>query len=647
MKVSMRGVLIAATLSLCLTSIANAAVPEAFAKLPEFEGASLSPRGDRIALKMRVNGRVLLNILRLADMKSIGTFGLHDQRDIEDVYWASNDRLLFGLSFREGKDEAVVETGDLMSVNVDGTEVRTLLGPDRANVLVIDRNFRDWEVVDTLDDDEDNVLVSKYELTSPLPYLYRLNVKTGKKIRLLQARYRWGDFMTDHAGKVRVQGGTERDGTYVILYRDSEESDWREVGRYSFKGDNDEDFEPIAFARDNKRIYFRSAADERTEGLYLLDPDKGAEPQLLFRDPTYDVGGLIPSRGAGEPIGVRWRGARGEWKYFEPHHADVALFEQIRKVFAGRDLTITSMSDDGSKAVLYVESDVEPGTYYLMDLAKGSLVSRFPTRGWLDPKAMHPTEPIALKARDGVPLQGYLTRPKNLAAGAKNKMVVYVHGGPIGVRDHWGFDPEVQWMASNGYTVLQVNYRGSGGYGPGFEVAGYGEFGGKMQDDVTDATLWAIEQGHADKSAICIYGGSYGAYAAMMGVIREPALYRCGIGYAGLYDLELWSRDSLAASTHEGRAYQRAVVGKDVEQLRKISPAWRAEEIQVPVLLVHGGADRRTPVEQFKAMQAALTKAKKPVETIFKKNEEHGFYNESNVAEYYAKLVEFLDANTK
>jgi dipeptidyl aminopeptidase/acylaminoacyl peptidase len=639
---------IVASLICCCISISDAAVPEAFAKLPEFESVRVSPNGDRLAVTMRSQNRVILNILRLSDMKSIGTFGLYDERDIEDVYWASNDRLLFGLAYRRGKNEAAVFTGDLMSVNVDGSEVRTLLGPDKDNLLLIDLNYRDWDIVDLLDADADHVLVSKYELTSPLPYLYRLNIKTGRKTRLLQSRYRYGDFMTDHKGLVRFQGGTERDGTYVMLYRDSEEGEWREIARYSTTGDDEEGgFDPIAFALDNKRIYFRDWRNGETSGLYLLDPEKGSEPELLFRDKVYDVGGLIPSRMRGVPIGVRWEAARTEWKYFEPHHPDVPLFESIRRAFAGQDVSIVSMSHEGSKAVLHAEGDVDPGTYYLMDLSKGTLLSRFPSRSWLQAKDLSPTEAIELTARDGLRLHGYLTRPKNAASGAKKKMVVLVHGGPIGVRDHWQFNPEVQWLAANGYAVLQVNFRGSGGYGPNFRYAGYGEWGAKMQDDVTDATLWAIGQGHADKSYVCIYGASYGAYSAMMGLVREPALYRCGIGYAGLYDLDLWQRDSMAASTPEGRAYQRAVVGKNTDELRRLSPTWRAEEIRAPVLLVHGGADRRTPVDQFKSMKAALEKAGKPTQTMFKKNEEHGFYNEANVAEFLETMINFLDQHMK
>jgi dipeptidyl aminopeptidase/acylaminoacyl peptidase len=474
-----------------------------------------------------------------------------------------------------------------------------------------------------------------------------MNTKSGTKTRLLQARLRGGDFMTDHNGKVRFQGGTERDGTYVILYRDNEDDDWREIVRYSSIGEDEGGFAPIAFARDNRRIYFVDWRNARTTGLYLLDPDKGNEPTLLFRDDVYDVTGLIPSRTRGEPIGVRWQAERTQWKYFEPHHPDVPLFESIRRLFDGQNISIVSMSDDGSKAVVFAGSDVDPGTYYLLDLSGGKLMMKFPTRPWINAQDMSPMQPIELTARDGVRLHGYITRPKNLPADAKKKMVVLVHGGPHGIRDSWGFRSQVQWLAANGYAVLQVNYRGSGGYGPVFEGMGFREWGGKMQDDVTDATLWAIEQGYADKSHICIAGGSYGAYSAMMGLVREPSLYRCGIGYVGLYDLELWKRDSAAASTPEGRAYQRAVVGKDSDQLRKVSPAARAAEIQAPVLLVHGGMDERTPVSQFKNMKAALEKANKRVTTIFKKNEEHGFYNEKNIAEYYQAMIEFLDEHTK
>lgn len=648
MKNRVLGLLALAALAINSLPAAAAASADTFARLPEIGGVTVSPDGDRLAVQMRVKGRTVLNILRLADMKSIGTFGMHDQRDIEDVYWKSNDRLLFGISYREGKEEAKVATGDLMAVNVDGSGVATLLAPQRGNLLVLDLNFRDWRMVDMLRDDPNNVLIYKYEADSPMPYLYRLNVKTGSRNLVMQARNRGGGFMTDHEGKVRFQWGDESDGTTVILSRDSADGPWREVGRYAYDDEDDgADFDPIAFAGDNRRIYYRAAAGERTIGLYVLDPESGAEPQLLHRDDTYDVRSLVPGRRRGEFIGAAWEAERTQWRFFEPLHPDVPLFDALRKAFGGRDISIVNRSADGSKAVVYAGSDVDPGAYYVFDMAKASVLARFPTHPWLQSSALRPMEPVSFKARDGIQLHGYLTRPANAAQAGRKRMVVLVHGGPIGVRDYWGYDSEVQWLAANGFAVLQVNFRGSGGYGPAFENAGYGEFGGKMQDDVTDATRWAIEQGHADASAICIYGASYGAYAAMMGLIREPDLYRCGVGYAGLYDLDLWTQHSLAASSSETRAYQRKAVGEDRVHLRRISPTSRAAEIKVPVLLVHGGDDERTPVNQFRAMQAALRKADKPFEFILKDKEEHGFYNEANVAEFYSKLVEFLDKNTR
>ena len=358
----------------------------------------------------------------------------------------------------------------------------------------------------------------------------------------------------------------------------------------------------------------------------------------------YDLGRLLPSRTRGMPIGVAYEGERTQWRYFDPPHPDVQLFEAIRQVFGNRDVSVVDFSRDRSKAVFFAGSDVDAGAYYVFDLDRRTALTRFPTRSWIDPAQMSPMQPITLKARDGLELHGYLTQPKSRAPGARKKMVVLVHGGPIS-RDTWDFDPEVQWLAASGYSVLQVNFRGSSGYGNAFTNRLYGEWGAKMQDDVTDATRWAIEQGHADKSAICIYGGSYGAYSAMMGLVREPELYRCGVGYVGIYDLELWQRDSLAASTAEGRMYQRAVVGKDADQLHAISPAWRAAEVRAPVLLVHAGSDSRAPTAQFERMRDALTKAGKPVQTVFKRNEDHGFISEANRAEFFRKLVDFMDAS--
>ena len=648
MRGLMRIVAFTSILGAFAPAIAQPLSAEHFAKDAEFQRVVISPDGDRLATTLRVDGRVLLNVLQLPSLKPIGTFGLRDGRDVEDIYWATNDRILFGLSYRSGDEEAPVFTGDLMAVNVDGSGVKTLLS-SRSNIVSnVSISGRVWWILDVLRDDPDYVLIARYEYSKDyFPVVYRLNLKNGRLFHVLDARQRRADFLTDHEGKLRIQSGTELNDSWVIQYRGSEKSSWKEIGRYGGFGDNSVSFggiSPLEFDHDNKRVYAVDNLDSATKGLVLLDPENADDPpQLLFRHPIFDVNDLLPSRTRGQPIGVTWEGDRTEWRFFEPLHPDAALFEGIRQSFKGQDVHFKNFSWERNRAVFSVESDISPTLFYVIDLEHKKMLAKFPTRPWIDSSRMSPMLPLEMQARDDVTLRGYLTLPKERKKGALKKMVVLPHGGPHGVRDYWGFDPEVQWLAANGYAVLQVNYRGSSGYGKEFSALGHGEWGAKMQDDLTDATLWAIQNGFADQSAVCIYGGSYGGYASLMGVVREPNLYQCAVGFVGIYDLAMWKDYGAASSYAEGRAYQDAVIGQDEKTLRERSPAYRANEIKVPVLLIHGKDDYIAPIAQFDRMKDALEAAGNPPQTLLKTNEGHGFYGEENTAELYKTLVEFMD----
>jgi dipeptidyl aminopeptidase/acylaminoacyl peptidase len=224
-------------------------------------------------------------------------------------------------------------------------------------------------------------------------------------------------------------------------------------------------------------------------------------------------------------------------------------------------------------------------------------------------------------------------------------MVVFVHGGPYGIRDSWKFDPYVQAMATRGYAVLQVNYRGSGGYGYGFMKAGWMEWGGKMQDDVTDATRWAVAQGIADKDRICIYGGSYGGYAALEGAVKEPDLYRCAVGYVGVYDLKLMYADGDIPQSRYGKEYLKRVLGTGASVLAKGSPVDQLDALKAKVMLIVGGRDVRVPAAQGKNLHDALSHRGIQHEWLYKSDEAHGFYDEGNIAELFGKVDEFLAAN--
>jgi dipeptidyl aminopeptidase/acylaminoacyl peptidase len=254
-------------------------------------------------------------------------------------------------------------------------------------------------------------------------------------------------------------------------------------------------------------------------------------------------------------------------------------------------------------------------------------------------------EPFELRARDGIAIRGYLTTPK-VSNPKRLPMVVLVHGGPHGIFDSYGFDWEAQLLASRGYAVLQVNYRGSGGRGKVFEASGYGRWGAEMQDDVTDAVNWAIKDGVADASRICIMGGSFGAYSALAGVFREPEMFRCAVGIAGVYDLELMHKKGDIPDLESGRRYLRMAVGTDAADMQSRSPSFNAERIKAAVFLVHGRDDERAPYEQAVRMRAALQKAGNSPEWLVESKEGHGFFNEKNRAEVYTRILEFLAKHT-
>jgi dipeptidyl aminopeptidase/acylaminoacyl peptidase len=309
------------------------------------------------------------------------------------------------------------------------------------------------------------------------------------------------------------------------------------------------------------------------------------------------------------------------------------------KAFPGQIPIIVSASHDGTRAIVFVRSDVNPGDYYLLDPQAMSLDHLFSASRWIDPARMHAKESFVLEARDGVRLHGYVTRP---GGPGPYPLVVLPHGGPHGVRDDWNYDWEVQLLANRGYAVLQVNFRGSGGFGEDFESSGFHEWGGRMQDDITDATRWAIASKLAAPDRICIFGASYGGYAALMGAVREPDLYRCAIGYAGIYDLALMSSTGDVRRSRSGRAYLDLALGHDAARLEERSPASRASEIRIPVLLIHGKQDWRADFDQAKAMKAALESRHKPYQWMELRGEGHGVYDEETRREVYERILEFL-----
>jgi dipeptidyl aminopeptidase/acylaminoacyl peptidase len=318
----------------------------------------------------------------------------------------------------------------------------------------------------------------------------------------------------------------------------------------------------------------------------------------------------------------------------------------LDKGLPNRANTIVSMSDDLKKLVVFSWAAKDPGTYYLFDLNKKSLEPLFPRMPWIKPDQMAEVYPISYKARDGLVIHGYLTvppgkEPKHLP------LVVYPHGGPF-ARDTWEFDPDTQFLASRGYAVLQMNYRGSPGFGEAFSQSGYREIGRGMQDDITDGTRWAIAQGIADPGRIAIMGWSFGGYSVLMGVTREPDLYRCGIDLAGVTDWSAILKYSLEVSEQVGKEDILDKFGdpeKDAAVLADASPVNHLDKLRVPLLLAYSKDDQTVPYDQVKLLTSALDKANKPYEFMSTFNEGHGFYTHKRRLELYQRIDKFLAQN--
>jgi len=304
-----------------------------------------------------------------------------------------------------------------------------------------------------------------------------------------------------------------------------------------------------------------------------------------------------------------------------------------------------NIDDSGQQAVVFVSSDRNPGDYYLYDGRTHAVRYLFSELPGIDPKAMAAMQPISFKARDGQTIHGYLTLPMG-----KHKdlpLVINPHGGPFGIRDYWTFDPETEFLAYHGFAVLQVNYRGSGGYGIAFQRAGYQQWGKAMQDDLTDATRWAVQQGIADPQRICIYGGSYGGYAALEAVVKEPDLYKCAIGYAGVYDLVMLHDrgGELYFQSHGMGSYLNDTLGDNLDALRAASPVDHVNRIKAALFLAHGGADKTVPIDQVNELRSALDKAGTKYEWLYFPNEGHGFFKIDHQVTFYNEMLSFLDHN--
>jgi dipeptidyl aminopeptidase/acylaminoacyl peptidase len=615
---------------------------QTFFQAPAISGLTFSPNGKYIACLVPYERRTNLAVIDLekGTKKLLTNF---KDRQATQPSWASDDRILFRVdddgkeSFalyavdRDGKDPGILASGYSKAGTNNETNVRfrSVLGRiegDPKNILVLaNLTYRDWSDVAVM------------------------NLKTGKMTTLIEAPGNVDYYIRDHAGHVRL-AVVEMDQIRRVLHRDPKTRQWSTLGEYHV---DQPGWEPIAFDGDDRTLFIWSDVGRKTKAIYRYHVLERQQLDQVFADDTYDAldanstaaasftPNTIYDASSKKIVGLAYSADRTRFHWLDDEIKQLA--EKLETSLPNTVHRIRQFADDGSKIILFSSSDRDPGVYYLYERAKQKLSELAVIKPGIDPEKMAAMQPIEFAARDGLLVRGYLTLPKG-RAGKNLPLILHPHGGPFGIRDEWQYRDEVQFYANRGYAVLQVNYRGSGGYGREFEQAGFKKWGLEMQQDLSDAVKWAIAEGIADPNRVVISGASYGGYAAMAGLVFSPELYCAGINYVGVTDIELLIPKDAPPSLMYWRNTRLGSLGNaaDRKRIHDTSPVHFADRVRVPLLMAYGKNDPRVHIDHGFDMERALKKAGKRFEMIIEKDEGHGFRMEESAIGFFTKVDDFL-----
>lgn len=591
-----------------------------FFKNPDSTNYQISPDGKWISYLKPYERRMNIHIKENKDgAQEVRLTGSTD-RDIVNYFWKGGSHIIYTRDF--GGDE---------NFHIFTVDIQSKTEKDVTNYPSTRA-----EIIDPMDNIKDDEIVISHNMRDKKVFdVFRLNIKTGKLTPLAQNPGSITGWLTDHAGRLRI--AVESEGiNYNILYRDSEAQKFSKILTYSFK----ESFQPLFFTFDNKNLYAASNLNRDKESIVEFDIKSKKETKIIYQHPDVDVSVAMYSRKRKVLTSARFMTWKTMAQFFDP--VMEGYYNKVAEKLIGKEVRFVSATKNEDVFIIRSISDKSLGAFYLYDANRDELKLLARVAPWLDEEKLNSTKPISYQSRDGLTINGYLTLPKDKKP--KNlPVVINPHGGPW-ARDVWGYNAQVQFLANRGYGVLQMNFRGSTGYGKSFLQASYKQWGLKMQDDITDGVKWLIQEGLADADKICIYGGSYGGYATLSGLVKEPKLFACGIDYVGVSNLFTFMNTIPPYWTTELEKFYEMVghPEKDKAQFTATSPALNADKIRVPLLVVQGAKDPRVNKAESDQMVQALEKRGVKVQYIVKDNEGHGFRNEENRFEFYEAMEVFL-----
>lgn len=602
-----------------------------FFKNPEKVGYALSDDGKWLAYLAPYQKRLNIYVRPTdadpsKDQQTAVRITEESARDIAGFFWKGNDTLVYVKDF--GGDENF----HLVSVGRDGKGQKDLTPFPKVRA----------EIVDGLIDDPGALLVGLNKRNPEVFDVYRVDVKTGELKLVGENPGNITAWHVDHKGRVRM--ATTTDGVNSsLLYRDGDQGPFKTVLTTTFR----DSVVPQFFTFDNAKVYAASNLKRDKQAIVVLDVASGAakEEKVLFEHPEVDVDSLGYWRHRKVVSCAYYTTWKSEHKCFDPDTD--ALYKKLEQRLPGYQVHIASTDKPENRLIVRTRSDRSRGSYWLYDRTTDKLGKLADVAPWLDESLLAEMKPISYKSRDGMTINAYLTLPKG---GAQKGLPVVVnpHGGPW-ARDAWGFDPEVQFLASRGYAVLQMNFRGSTGYGRKFWESSFKQWGGTMQDDVSDGVKYLVAQGIADPKRVAIYGGSYGGYATLAGLTFSPELYACGVDYVGVSNLFTFMK-SIPPYWKPYLEMMYEMVGhpeKEKDLLTARSPVFHVDKIRAPLFIAQGKNDPRVNINESNQVVDALKKRGIEVPYLVKDNEGHGFHNEENRFDFYEAMEKFLAKHLK
>ncbi|HLI07673.1 MAG TPA: S9 family peptidase [Ktedonobacteraceae bacterium] len=580
----------------------------------------ISPDGKRMAYIAPVNN--VLNVW-------VGTVGRDNyepvtndtDRGIRFYFWAKDNRHILYIQDKEGD-----ENWRLYATSLETKETRDLTPFENVQVHIIDvdKHF------------PDELLIGMNKENPQVHDVYRVIISTGELTMVAKNPGNIAGWVSDVNFKVRGAVATLPDGSSQMLVRENEQAEWQVL--LTWGPDDALNSGPVGFTKDGQSLYLEDSSNANASRLVKMNIASG-EKTVLAEDPHYDIGAVMIQPDTLEVQAVAFNRERTEWLILDPSIKED--FETIGALHRG-DFGVISRDNDDETWIISFTVDNGPVPFYAYQRSERKGTFLFDNQPELNKYVLARMEPISFTARDGLTIHGYLTRPP-WGKQTHLPMVLNVHGGPW-ARDTWGYNPEAQWFANRGYACLQINFRGSTGFGKDFLNAGNREWGGKMHDDLVDAVHWAIEQDIADPERVGIYGGSYGGYAALVGATFTPDLFACAVDIVGPSNLitliqtipPYWS--TFLANFH------RRVGNPETEEefLKSRSPLFKVDQIKIPMLIAQGANDPRVKQAESEQIVNAMKSRGIDYEYLLFPDEGHGFAKPENRLRFYTAAEKFL-----